>query len=199
MPQSSSAQSVRSPLRGAAREQAILDATLELLGELGYDRVTCDGIAARAHASKATIYRKWPDKAALVADALRRQADDGPLPVVSSGSVRGDLVAHVGELARSLVGGATPSVLQVLERVRDDDALRRRVAEQVRARAATVAQAVCDAAAARGEDVDVARLQDVLEVAHAQVLVRSLLDGSVPDAAAQERLVDAVLLPLLRP
>jgi AcrR family transcriptional regulator len=60
--------------RGAAREEAILLATLELLGEAGYDRMTMDAVAARARASKATIYRRWPDKAGLVVAAVRRHA-----------------------------------------------------------------------------------------------------------------------------
>jgi AcrR family transcriptional regulator len=47
--------------RGAARIQAIFAATLELIAELGYERMTMDAIATRAHASKATMYRRWPD------------------------------------------------------------------------------------------------------------------------------------------
>ena len=49
---------------------ALRDAALELLAEIGYDRLTIDSVAARAHASKATIYRRWPGKAELVVDAL---------------------------------------------------------------------------------------------------------------------------------
>ena len=52
------------------REQEILDATLEVLADVGYDRLTMDAVAARAKASKATLYRRWNDKASLVVDAL---------------------------------------------------------------------------------------------------------------------------------
>ena len=48
--------------RGAVREDAILRATLELLAESGYDQLTIDAVAARARCSKATIYRRWPDR-----------------------------------------------------------------------------------------------------------------------------------------
>ena len=58
--------------RGATRETAILQATLELLAESGYDQLTIDAVAARARCSKATIYRRWPGKAALVITAVRR-------------------------------------------------------------------------------------------------------------------------------
>ena len=48
------------------REQEILDATLEVLAEVGYDRLTMDAVAAKAKASKATLYRRWTNKVSLV-------------------------------------------------------------------------------------------------------------------------------------
>ena len=59
--------------RAEAREQAILDAALELLKEVGYDRLSIDALAERAHAGKATIYRHWSGKAEIVVDAIRRR------------------------------------------------------------------------------------------------------------------------------
>ena len=58
--------------RAEAREQAILDAALELLMEVGYDRLSMDALAERARAGKATIYRHWSGKAQIVAEAVRR-------------------------------------------------------------------------------------------------------------------------------
>ena len=55
------------------REQEILDATLEVLADVGYDRLTMDAVAARAKASKATLYRRWNNKVSLVIDALAAQ------------------------------------------------------------------------------------------------------------------------------
>ena len=52
------------------REQEILDAALEVLAEVGYDRLTMDAVATRAKASKATLYRRWTNKLTLVIDAL---------------------------------------------------------------------------------------------------------------------------------
>ncbi len=48
----------------------IATATRELLAEQGYDRLSMEAVAERSRASKATLYRRWPNKAALVADAL---------------------------------------------------------------------------------------------------------------------------------
>ena len=52
------------------RDQAILRAALELVAEQGYDSVTMDAIALRAHAGKATLYRRWKSKPYLMADAI---------------------------------------------------------------------------------------------------------------------------------
>src|SRR5438309_3632378 len=82
----------RTPRRGPDRREAICDAVFELLGEVGYDRMTMDAVATRARASKATIYRTWPDKPGLVAEALINRF--GPTPQApNTGSLRGDLMA----------------------------------------------------------------------------------------------------------
>src|ERR1700712_4551973 len=58
--------------RGADREAAICQAVVEVLNETSYESVTMDAVAARAKASKATIYRRWANKDDLVIDALQR-------------------------------------------------------------------------------------------------------------------------------
>jgi len=84
------------PARGRppdpAREAAILRAALEGLAEHGYDRLTMDEIAARAHAGKGALYRRWSSKAALVVDAaIAWRSARGPIALPDTGSVRGDL------------------------------------------------------------------------------------------------------------
>ena len=54
----------------ASRDAALRDAALELLAEVGYDRLSMDAVAARAKASKMTIYRRWSSKAELVVAAI---------------------------------------------------------------------------------------------------------------------------------
>jgi AcrR family transcriptional regulator len=56
--------------RGAALEDAILEATFAELSEVGYLALTVEAVAARAHTGKASIYRRWPTKAQLVLDAM---------------------------------------------------------------------------------------------------------------------------------
>lgn len=71
--------------RGRPRDEdaraRILQASLEALEDLGYPGVTCDAIAGRAGASKATIYRWWPHKEAVMLEALRESvAQELPFP-----------------------------------------------------------------------------------------------------------------------
>jgi AcrR family transcriptional regulator len=83
-----------------SRDKAIFDAALEGLGEVGYDRLTMDSIASRAHAGKGTIYRRWPSKAALVVDAIVawREQVAPAVAVEDTGSLRGDLEALLSVL-----------------------------------------------------------------------------------------------------
>ncbi|MGV3525529.1 MAG: TetR/AcrR family transcriptional regulator [Candidatus Sericytochromatia bacterium] len=75
----------------------ILDATICILAEVGFDSMTMDMVAAQAKAGKATLYRRWPSKAELVRDALicmsRGSVDLTQLP--DTGTLRGDLLALV--------------------------------------------------------------------------------------------------------
>src|SRR3954471_7408044 len=72
------------------RERQILDAALEVLAEVGYDRLTMDAVAQRAKASKATLYRRWNSKATLIVDGLASQKSTPPVP--DTGTLRGDLI-----------------------------------------------------------------------------------------------------------
>lgn len=61
---------VASRRRGAALEDAILEAAYAELASAGYTAFAVEGVAARARTGKASIYRRWPTKAELVMDAL---------------------------------------------------------------------------------------------------------------------------------
>ena len=83
---------VRRPRIAGEREREIFRATQELLGEIGYDRLTLDAVAARVKVSKATIYRLWGDKSALAQAAIENyQTDQLALP--DTGDIVDDLRA----------------------------------------------------------------------------------------------------------
>jgi len=81
------------------REREIFAGTIEVLLDVGYDRLTFDAVAAQVRASKATLYRKWPTKADLVVQAAQEMAcpqdEDDQLP--DTGSLRTDLECHFCE------------------------------------------------------------------------------------------------------
>jgi len=74
------------------REREIYHATLELIVETGYDKLTLDAVANRAKASKATLYRRWSSKSDLVLDAVSC-LEMHPPTLPDTGSLRGDLMA----------------------------------------------------------------------------------------------------------
>jgi AcrR family transcriptional regulator len=184
--------------RGPAREQAILSATAQLVAELGYDRVTVNAIAARAHASKATMYRRWPGKAELVAEALRQHAEGGVAEIPDTGSLRGDLLFAVGSIASTLTAAdGGPSLPGLAEAIRTDAVLRELIRVQIDERGHQDGLLICRRAAARAEAVDERLGPVVLGLAVAHLFLRTMLDGEAPHTAERETFVDRVLLPLL--
>jgi len=83
--------------RDHTRDAVILDATLAVLAEQGYDRMTIDMVAARADMARATVYRRWATKADLVLEVVSRMSsgdvDAAHLP--DTGTLRGDLIAMI--------------------------------------------------------------------------------------------------------
>lgn len=84
----------RATLR-SARTAAILQTAVTVLQEVGYDRLTMEAVATRARAGKATLYRRWADKAALVADCIEHVKFGSQDAVPDTGSLRGDLAAVI--------------------------------------------------------------------------------------------------------
>jgi AcrR family transcriptional regulator len=183
--------------RGATRETAILRATLELLGESGYDQMTIDAVAARARCSKATIYRRWPDKAALVVTAVRRHAGQPAATAPDTGSLRSDLQVALQAMRSSLSGQDAALILGLLGAMHRDPELAAVVREQVLEAKREVFGAVIARAAARGDVPAAADAALLAEISSAVLFSRLLVTGEPLDDAFTQHLVDAVLLPAL--
>ncbi|HEY2694799.1 MAG TPA: TetR/AcrR family transcriptional regulator [Pseudonocardiaceae bacterium] len=96
--------------RGDELQHAIFAATLAELQEHGYPQLTMDRVATRARTSKASLYRRWPNKAALALDALLDGFPDAQdLP--DTGELRGDLAAVLRRMA-SVMTGTTGEVIR---------------------------------------------------------------------------------------
>ncbi|MEV1147117.1 TetR/AcrR family transcriptional regulator [Micromonospora sp. NPDC049799] len=87
--------------RSVRADEAIIDATLDLLAEGStVEAISIEAIAGRAGVGKATIYRRWPGKDALLRDALRTLKGTPPTP--AGRSVRDDLVMLVGAVGHHI-------------------------------------------------------------------------------------------------
>lgn len=83
-------------------QKSILNASYDLLLEQGFGAVTVEKIAERAKVSKATIYKWWPNKAAVVMDGFL-SATMARLPVPDTGCVLDDILMHATNLVRFLI------------------------------------------------------------------------------------------------
>ncbi len=79
--------------RSAAAHKKVLDAALELVAERGADATSMDAIASKSGVSKATIYKHWADKDALLLDMLAEVKGLSRRPVFDSGNTKADMVA----------------------------------------------------------------------------------------------------------
>lgn len=178
------------------REQQVLEAAVTALLEVGYDKLTFDLVAARAHASKATLYRKWPSKADLVLAAVAQSKECAvttePLP--DTGALEDDLLALIArkDVTDSRVSDVISAVAPALTR---EEALRSQFLGHLTQPRADRYAEVLDRARRRGEipeGVDVGLLKNVLP---SFALHHTLVLGSPPPHDYLTKVIQQVLLP----
>ncbi|MFD3659742.1 TetR/AcrR family transcriptional regulator [Streptomyces sp. NPDC058659] len=185
--------------RGPVLERAILEATLEQLGSVGWNGLTMEGVAVGAQTGKAAVYRRWPSKEDLVADALQAglpTLDEAP----DRGSVREDLYAlclRVRDVMFSKPGLALRAVLHECDAEsagRFHDLIVAGVTEP----STRLFKDVLRRGIERG-DVRADAIGDlVLDVVPALMMYRSKVCGSEwPDREIAD-MIDRVMMPLLR-
>lgn len=175
------------------REQEILEAALTILSEVGYDRLTMDAVAARAKASKATLYRRWSSKAKLVIDALH--ADKSPMALPDTGSLRGDLRAAfcgLGGLTDPQMVATMSSVITAIGR---DKEFASEFREHFIATKLEASNTIWERARERGElreDLDIELLSHALA---GVVLHRVFMFGEPATEELISRVIDQIILP----
>ncbi|MBA8924655.1 AcrR family transcriptional regulator [Kutzneria viridogrisea] len=183
-------------VRGQQREDALLVATIEVLAERGYAGLTMDAVAARAQASKATIYRRWRSKAQLVKAALDALDARDNAAVPDTGTLRGDLVAIVEALRAKASQSYVSMIGDLAQAMRHDEELAQALAEHIANEELSPFHDALHRAMDRGElpaDTDTELVHDV-----AEAMVQRQLQTSAPmDDRFIVRLVDDVLLVLL--
>jgi AcrR family transcriptional regulator len=185
--------------RDPSRDVEILNATLDVLVEVGAGRLTMDMVAARAGAGKATIYRRWTSKAELVIDAVahmkRSQVDIERLP--DTGTLRGDLLGlfkpqsiEEGERKLKIMTGLAALLSQ-------DQALADAANDAVVLPWAEAHLALMQRAATRGEISASADLGTLSQVVPSMAAYRTLVQRKPFDFAFLVSMVDGVIMPAL--
>ncbi len=105
--------------RDESARQRILDAALELVEEVGFAQVSTCAIAERAGVGKATVYRWWPNKAAVLIEAFR-EAVAPEVPFIETGSFEADIRLQVEKFARMLTGPKGRMLAAILAAAQND-------------------------------------------------------------------------------
>lgn len=181
--------------RDESKDDAILQATRELLAERGFDGMTMDAVADRAGAGKATVYRRWPSKVQLTVDAIvcspgvPMTADDIP----DTGSLRSDLLAVSFGRKRSDDSELMSGVISAVKENPDVAAAFQQ--QFVRSRVSLM-RGLLERAQARGELRDDIDLEMVAAVAPAMITYRKMVAGQRIDDEFVTQMIDSVILPL---
>jgi AcrR family transcriptional regulator len=179
------------------REQEILDAALEVLGEVGYDRLTMDAVAHRAKASKATLYRRWNAKATLVVDALASQKTTPPIP--DTGDLRTDLLTAFCGMGGLTDHDTTATFGAVITALSTDPEFAAEFRTRVLLPKSELSRTVFQRARARGEVREDVDLDLVAPALAGIVLHRIFVMGEQPGPALIEHVIDQIILPAVRP
>ena len=177
------------------REEELLAATLEVLRETGYDNLTVDKVVARAHASKTTVYRRWPSKAELVCAAFAHQVR-GTATLPDTGSLRGDLLQLAEIIARD-AGLYASTMAGILAASSRTPQLRKLLADDLYRDRRNQVHGVLRRAVDRGEIVPEVISEDIWDVLPGYISFRMLQHGRPVTAGTLRALVDELLLPSL--
>jgi AcrR family transcriptional regulator len=185
--------------RGEASTQAICDAVIALLVEVGYDRLSMDAVAARARAGKATIYRHWPDKAAMVLAAIRARAGELPadFQLPDTGTLRGDLLALGPCPAHHLPADLLAILPGLFMAMRDEEKLAALMRRYVVGDALPHYREIVRRGVHRGEVMAGFDADKLGEIGVGVTLNRLLVDGGPIDDRFNLYVVDEFMLPLL--
>ncbi|MEU6349774.1 TetR/AcrR family transcriptional regulator [Streptomyces sp. NPDC047072] len=177
------------------REREILDATFDLVAEVGYEQATVDEVARRTKASTATLYRRWENKPRLVITAMTARKYP-PLPPIDTGGLRDDLVALARMMPEPHPQGAP--TLGIWQAVVSDPALAQALRDVLFAPYLAALRTILARHVERGTI-----RADNPALAHAEmflmgsVFVEKLFTGTEADADQLIAVMDALLLPAL--
>ncbi|MEK4853741.1 TetR/AcrR family transcriptional regulator [Paenibacillus sp. FSL H7-0756] len=178
--------------RNTEAKNAILNASYELLLETGFSAVTVEKIAEQAQVSKATIYKWWPNKAAVVMDGYLYAAN-ARLPIPDTGSAKEDILIHAGTLAQFLTSREGKVITELIGEGQSDAGL----AEAYRSRyfgpRRQEAWKLFERGIARGELKQGLDIGSCIDLIYGPIFYRLLLTGGNLDEDSVRALVSLAL------
>ncbi len=174
-------------------DEAILDAAVDLLAEVGYARLTMEQIATRAGVGKASVYLRWPNKVALVAEAIKHRSAVIP-EIPDTGSLREDMLAFLRALLRGKAAGQQ-ALAAVTGEIASNPELRKAWRQSVEATLWACVRRIVERAIERGE-LPASSDVELLTMLPLTLLQNWRLEhGQGPDDAVVERIVDQFYTP----
>jgi AcrR family transcriptional regulator len=176
-------------------EDAIRAAVVRVLATEGYTGLTMDNVAVEAAVSKASIYRRWSSKTALLVSVVDH-ASEVSLVAPDTGRLRDDLVALLSGLIDVLTGPGGAASRALLSAANAEPALAAAFRSGPMARWSRAFQAAFARAAARGEVTDTAGRSLVAEIGPGILLKRWLVSDQPIDETLAAAVVDELMMPL---
>lgn len=169
--------------RNAAARDAILDVTFDLLRDQGTGGITIDAIAAAAGVGRQTIYRWWPTKGAVVAEAMARGAR-AIVPARDTGSFSGDLISFLTDSFAGLQDPGTRRVLRQLASAAVHDEHVAEVLAEFTGQRRAALRALLERGVASGDIAASADLDMLTDLAYGVLWYRLLIGHAPLDAGA---------------
>lgn len=182
--------------RDHGRDEAIHEAALSILSEVGYDRTTIEAIAQRAHVGKATIYRRFKNKEEILMSAISAHTACA-LPRIDTGNLRDDLIALIHEHVKVLKGPDGELKMSLLAIAHRDPKLGKILGEHNPIEAERQSAEVFERAIARGEISKKADIAFLSEVVPSIITNRIFITHQPVNQKFIEQLVDQLLIPSL--
>ncbi|MFJ9459219.1 TetR/AcrR family transcriptional regulator [Kitasatospora sp. NPDC101447] len=167
--------------RDAARDRALLEATLAVLAENGYGGLTTAAVAARAGVSTATLYRRWSSKEDLVVAAAASFAEEDPYGLPGTGSLEGDLRVVLRDKAAAMTGESGRVMRALIGEAAHNSALAEALTVTLLAPVYRRVTEVVRSAVERGEIPPVEDAELLGEVVVGPVMGRFLLTPRLPE------------------
>ena len=184
--------------RDASRDDALRQAAIAVMAEVGYRALTMDAVAARARAGKATIYRRWDSKLDLVIDSCNQLVSEH-ITEPDTGSLRGDLREFLMAFAKFLSGPSGKAAQALVGELPHEPELAEAFRATFLMSQRDTLKRILERATARDEVSDDAPKGMLIELTGAALNYRLMLTADPLDEAFVDKFLSTILMPLLRP